>query len=331
MFLDAEDGKMHYEWGNYFSDETKALVDYISRAADYERRDKVKAIALPITTNLDAPAIAEPLAVKALISFIDSEYREQFQIPDGESIRIIYPADDGREPAERECKYEGETHVSIGSSFYHIAEFAQAMERVGAKAEPVTQIPIHGMEFDFGSNYEGDHFNSSWNERDNGLFNGDIQSELQAVVYALRQDLLKDRDSLIAYCQDRPDAITSSGDNHAIYGFKLETESRQYFVSCFVSDVARDSSFSVYAYADKPALGLSQDRQATQETGDALRGLQSKATKQTLEQGSGEKPSVLDEIKASRDKSSHSQARAASKSKDWEVQKAKRDKRGHDL
>jgi len=65
--------------------------------------------------------------------------------------------------------------------------------------------------------------------------------------------------------------------------------------------------------------------------GDALRGLQSKAAKQALEQGSGEKPSVLDEIKASRDKPGHSQARAASRSKDWGVQKTKRDKGGYDL
>lgn len=64
---------------------------------------------------------------------------------------------------------------------------------------------------------------------------------------------------------------------------------------------------------------------------DALRGLQSKAAKRTLEQGSGEKPSVLGEIKASRDKPGHSQARAASRSKDWGVQKTKRDKGGHDL
>ena len=36
----------------------------------------------------------------------------------------------------------------------------------------------------------------------------------------------------------------------------METESRQHFVSCFVSD--RDSHFAIYAYADKPALALEQ-------------------------------------------------------------------------
>ena len=61
---------------------------------------------------------------------------------------------------------------------------------------------------------------------------------------------------------------------------------------------------------------------------DALRGLQTKITECEAEKGSGEKPSVLDEIKASRKKPSHSQARAASQSKDWSVRKTKGE---HDL
>ena len=57
--------------------------------------------------------------------------------------------------------------------------------------------------------------------------------------------------------------------------------------------------------------------------GTALRGLFSKKP----ELAAGEKPSVLDEIKASRE----SKARAASKSKDWDVQKTKKNKGGQDL
>ena len=293
MFHDAEKGKLEYEWGKYHSDETKALACYVSRATEYEQRDKVKEIALPVAVTAPAEELEAP-EVQKLIRFIDSGYREQFKIPDGESIRVTYPASDGREPAERECKYEGETHVSIGGSFYHIAEFAGAMERVGARVEPVNQLQnakltpfaaevgedkfyTHNREEgntcagvlvgNFGNNNEGDRFSASWREKDNGLFNGEIQSELQAVVFALRQDLLKDRDSMLAHCKEHPEAKLNTGDNFAIYGFKLETESREYFVNCFVSDVARDSRFSIFAYADKPALELSQSHQATQEAG----------------------------------------------------------------
>ena len=45
------------------------------------------------------------------IRFIDSDYKELFRIPDGGSIRIVYPPGDGRETATRQCKFLDETHV----------------------------------------------------------------------------------------------------------------------------------------------------------------------------------------------------------------------------
>jgi hypothetical protein len=119
------------------------------------------------------------------------------------------------------------------------------------------------LQGDFGNNGDGDRFSAYWRETDNGLYNGEIQSELQSVVYALRQDLLKDRASMLAYCQSQPNAKllsgkTSGNEEYVAYGFKLETESRQYFVNCFTQ--GRDSRFSVFAYADKPAPALEQDK-----------------------------------------------------------------------
>jgi hypothetical protein len=67
------------------------------------------------------------------VQFIDSDYRELFRIPDGGSIRITYPPDDGREPKTRACKYIDPYHIRVGSEDYHICEFAEAMERLGAK------------------------------------------------------------------------------------------------------------------------------------------------------------------------------------------------------
>ena len=47
------------------------------------------------------------------IKFIDSGYKELFQIPDGGSIRVTYPPEDGREPAVRACKYLDDYHFEL--------------------------------------------------------------------------------------------------------------------------------------------------------------------------------------------------------------------------
>lgn len=68
------------------------------------------------------------------IRFIDSRYRELFKIPDGGSIRVtLY---DG-EQVTRKCKYIDEYHVNIGGRTFHIAEYAEIMERNGNTYEPV--------------------------------------------------------------------------------------------------------------------------------------------------------------------------------------------------
>ena len=249
----------------------------------------------------------------APIQFIDSDYRELFKIPDGDKIRITYPPGDDREPAERACKFQGEHHFRLEKNeTLHICQFAEKMERIGARYEPVNQLQnivlvpftvgvgedifysynreegntcagsLHG---DFGNSSDGDRFHANWKERDNGLYNGEIQSELQIVVYALRQDLLKNRDSMLAYCQSHPEATLSDGKDYATYGFKLETESRQYFVNCFTQ--GRDSRFSVFVYADKPTLALDQGRQT-------------QTAQHTVSHTLKDKPSVLEEIRESR-------------------------------
>jgi len=224
------------------------------------------------------------------IRFIDSDYKELFRIPDGGSIKIIFPPDDIRGFAVRECRHIDECHFSIhgnGSDTYHIAQFAELMERIGAKYEPLVQL--HSIEFtpcmageekfctrnreenntnigqitgNFGN--QGDRFHSNWSDRDNGRNTPEFQTELHSVIYALRQGLLKDRDSMVQYCQAHPEAKIPERAHLEHFGFKLETETRQYFVLC-VAD-SNDSRFVIYPY-DKSAPVL-------------------------------EKPSVMDEIKA---------------------------------
>ena len=65
--------------------------------------------------------------------------------------------------------------------------------------------------------------------------------------------------------------------------------------------------------------------------GKALRGLQPKKPERGSEHGAGEKPSVMDEIKASRRGSHAPKNKPASKSQEKGTQKSKKRKGGHDL
>jgi hypothetical protein len=189
-----------------------------------------------------------------MIRFIDSDYRELFSIPDGAGIRVTYPPGDGREPAVRECKFLDEYHfeLSPGRHVYHIAEFAERMEAIGARYEPELQVAaelspgeagearlfyrndeegsaaIGILRGDFGRG--GDRFFHNWFEMDANRKTPEFRAELQAVMYRLRQDVLKDFGSMAAYCRARPEARLP-GEEHR-YGFKLETPSRLYFLRC---------------------------------------------------------------------------------------------------
>ena len=79
---------------------------------------------------------------KNYIRFINSDYKTLFHLPDGGRIRITYP---DREPAERVCRFIDEYHTDIGGYHYHICEFAERMEQVGARYAPLDYI--QDMEF----------------------------------------------------------------------------------------------------------------------------------------------------------------------------------------
>ena len=71
------------------------------------------------------------------IRFINSDYKTLFHLPDGGRIRITYP---DREPADRVCRFVDEYHTTIGGNLYHICEFAERMEQIGAKYAPLDYI-----------------------------------------------------------------------------------------------------------------------------------------------------------------------------------------------
>jgi len=75
------------------------------------------------------------------IRFIDSNYNNLFKVPDGGRIKITYQ--DG-EVAEKTARYIDEYHAEIGGgscNLFHICEWAERMENINAKVEPIDQMP----------------------------------------------------------------------------------------------------------------------------------------------------------------------------------------------
>ena len=70
------------------------------------------------------------------IRFIDSKYNDLFGIPDGGLIQIAYPDD---KPKQYVCRYIDPYHVEIHNNLYHICEFAERMEHIGATYKPVEE------------------------------------------------------------------------------------------------------------------------------------------------------------------------------------------------
>lgn len=66
--------------------------------------------------------------MKKEIRFISPRYQEKFRIPDGGKVELTYR--DGRKE-EFTCKYIDDYHFVLGSSVYHICEFAEQLERCG--------------------------------------------------------------------------------------------------------------------------------------------------------------------------------------------------------
>lgn len=80
---------------------------------------------------------------RKIIRFIDSRYDELFQIRDGDSIKISFP--DG-ETVERTCTFIDEYHTQVGYNVFHICQFAEKMEEIGATYQPVSEPVKNNMQ-----------------------------------------------------------------------------------------------------------------------------------------------------------------------------------------
>lgn len=68
------------------------------------------------------------------IRFIDSRYRDLFKLPNGGFIQVSYPD----ETVIKQCVFIDPYHTQVGNNVFHICEYAERMERIGAtyQAEP---------------------------------------------------------------------------------------------------------------------------------------------------------------------------------------------------
>ncbi len=71
---------------------------------------------------------------EAGIRFITPNYRELFRISDGDKIRMTLTFG---ETQDRVCRYIDETHLEVGSSLYHICEFAERIQCSGIQVVPL--------------------------------------------------------------------------------------------------------------------------------------------------------------------------------------------------
>lgn len=111
---------------------------------------------------------------------------------------------------------------------------------------------------DFGRS--GVEFHHGWTDRAAEQNTPEFKAELQEVMTMLRRDILKDHAASIAYCHAHPEAKLPDRDGH-YYGFKLETETRQYFVRC---TTLRNDYFYVFAY-NKPSPLRAQEKPSVLE------------------------------------------------------------------
>jgi hypothetical protein len=200
-----------------------------------------------------------------MIRFIDSGYNTLFQIPDGEKIRITYPESDMRGIITRSCKYRGETHLDVGNNTYHICEFAEIMERLGAKYEPETPYILQNigetdgriyrdeenprligyLRGDFGSG--GTEFHNRFFDVNPNLKTPEFKADFDTAINKFREMVLKDRFSMNKYCGA---VRRGGGEENRQFGFKAKSGKYEYCIRAFPRKGNYD--FYVFCYEREP-------------------------------------------------------------------------------
>lgn len=96
----------------------------MTRMSDYVYKDQYGVFSV-----LDKATMSEPKEIR----FIYPDYQEKFRIPDGEQIFITYPTGEKKAFV---CRYIDDYHLLVGHNAFHICEFAERMQRLGARVQP---------------------------------------------------------------------------------------------------------------------------------------------------------------------------------------------------
>ncbi len=94
----------------------------------------------------------------------------------------------------------------------------------------------------------GKGFYTTWEDKVSILKTDEFKREFDDVINSLRfgyGELLKDRSSLSAYCQNNPDGVIE-GNYTKEYGFRVDTDEHSYILRC--NPTKGDYNFYVYAY-----------------------------------------------------------------------------------
>lgn len=206
-----------------------------------------------------------------MIRFIDSDYNNLFFIPDGGKIVVTRP--DLNETYIRECKYLDETHMEVGRECFHICQFAEVMERIGATYEPeapyILQVarseeqylsysPSSGehnpklighMRGDFGS---GQEFYHSWVDYQPAFNTPEFKADFQKAVDTFRKTVLKDIYTMSRFCNQYRKALIENSNN--AHCFKANSEKYQYFLRA--TPRKGEYNFYIHCYLKEPERTL---------------------------------------------------------------------------
>ena len=72
------------------------------------------------------------------IRFITTDYEELFRIPDGGTVLVTFP---DRQFAEK-CSYIDDYHMKVGSTVYHICQYAEILKQNSGRCEPEPETEL---------------------------------------------------------------------------------------------------------------------------------------------------------------------------------------------
>ena len=146
------------------------------------------------------------------ICFIYPDYQEKFRIPDGEQVIVTYPTGKNRAFV---CKYIDDEHILVGSRAYHIREYAEHLQKLGAHVYPFPEKRMVWQDIDLDIN--------DWIDDLREEYPGLGEDELIQKMYEINAEYLGDeRDNLNIQCGSE---IIVFGDigrwNGRVCGYKI--------------------------------------------------------------------------------------------------------------